>query len=80
LIRELGGVFELHCGQNSSLSIWLGPSEILLRAGNSILQEARGTGLLIGIIGPTPKAGSVSWKLSKRSDGSEVETHEQARG
>jgi hypothetical protein len=54
------------------LSIRLDPPEILLRAGNSILQEAKQAGLLIGMIGLTPKAGLVSQELSKRSDRSHL--------
>jgi hypothetical protein len=38
------------------LSIHLDPSEILLRAGNNILQEAKEAGSLIGIIGLALKA------------------------
>jgi hypothetical protein len=68
LVGDLRRVFEAYYGCYGHLSIWLGPPEILLRAGNSILQEAEEAGHLIGTIGTTLKVRSLSEELLKRSD------------
>jgi hypothetical protein len=74
LVRELGRVFEAYYSWNGPsppfghLAIWLDTPEILLSAGNCILQWGKGAGPLIGIIDLAPKVVLVSQELSKRSD------------